>query len=69
MDPNANLKEQLALANSILHAWGTDQAVPREDIGHLAELVLALDEWIRKGGSFPTEWADSLAKRMRYTTP
>lgn len=55
MDPNANLSEQLRLAQQI-------QACPNPAHGgcyectiaadHLAELVLTLDNWLRTGG-FP----------------
>ncbi len=63
MDPKANLLEQLRLArriNTIVDACPDDgdyyddqlkafsETAPR-----LAELVLALDEWMRKGGFSP----------------
>lgn len=48
MDPNANLEEQLRLAEAIL-----DEG---EEGNRLAELVLALDEWIRRGGFLPEAW-------------
>jgi hypothetical protein len=41
MDPDANLRRQLALARVAVH---TD--VDRDTLIELAELVLALDEWI-----------------------
>ena len=41
MDPEANLKEQIAIANEIL-------VVMVEQIVRLAELVIALDEWNAK---------------------
>lgn len=50
MDPNANLKEQRELAKKILEENN------REDVDRLAELVLALDEWLSKGGFPPTDW-------------
>jgi hypothetical protein len=59
MDPKANLEEQLALAASIMAAvdaadeetgeWELD----KDDATRLAELVIALDEWRRKGGFDP----------------
>lgn len=49
MDPNANLKEQRELAEAIL-------ALEEVDATRLAELVLALDEWIAGGGSIPDRW-------------
>jgi hypothetical protein len=55
MDPNANLKEQLAITRAILadkepHTFGAIR---------LAELVEALDEWITKGGFLPGRWGRS----------
>ena len=57
MDPNANLQEQLRIARFIQDR--ADQAVHDDDsalavsAARLAELVLALDEWQRKGGFSP----------------
>lgn len=50
MDPNENLKQQLQMAKDILDGVHFDQE------GELAELVLALDEWIMGGGFLPTDW-------------
>lgn len=56
MDPVANMKEQLDLANAIMlfsEADPMDENEQTEYIewaGRLAELVIALDEWRRKGG-------------------
>jgi len=59
MDPTANLKEQLELARSLTK--GSDQlgaydTVDTIDAVRLAELVLALDGWIKKGGFLPEQW-------------
>ena len=54
MDPDTNLKEQLELANRIL-ACGAHDMVDGE-LERLAELVEALDEWIRSGGFLPDAW-------------
>jgi hypothetical protein len=35
---------------------GADRYELELDATRLAELVLALDEWIRKGGFLPTRW-------------
>ena len=51
MDPNANLAEQLILANRILN--GKEGSC---DSGGLAELVLALIEWLSKQGFKPERW-------------
>lgn len=66
MDPNANLKEQLDIARRILKVWddcnadGTLTAGQRDFIadksGRLAELVEALDGWMRTGGFCPVRW-------------
>lgn len=52
MDATANLAEQLDLAKSILH----DGVEGAENTERLAELVLALHDWINKGGFLPDQW-------------
>jgi len=52
MDPNANLIEQRRIAQAIVdspdaHSYGAVR---------LAELVLALDQWMTNGGFAPGEW-------------
>lgn len=54
MDPNANLVEQLELARSILD----EGKYPDDRPDRLAELVIALDEWIKKGGFLPVQWPE-----------
>lgn len=56
MDPNANLAEQLRLARDP-EEWDHDSGT------RLAELVVALDEWIRKGGFLPDAWKP---KEIKY---
>lgn len=57
MDPDANLKEQLEIARRIQEDWDTDERLPDPgDAQRLAELVIALDEWRRKGGFLPQRW-------------
>jgi len=54
MDPVANLKEQLELANDIVKQTAEGCTfIDVETADRLAELVLALDEWRRKGGFDP----------------
>ena len=53
MDPNANLDEQLRLANKILRSDKWTDA----DAERLAELVEALDGWIDRGGFLPQHWS------------
>ena len=52
MDPNAALDELLNLATSDLREFGND-------VHRLAELVLALDGWLAKGGFLPSRWNQS----------
>lgn len=69
MDPNANLEEQLTIVERINacrdHAneqTGEHQGFDGEpcqcvdDAERLAELVEALDGWIRRGGFLPDAW-------------
>jgi hypothetical protein len=56
MDPDANLKEQLQLASRFVAAWDAEQPVPSEDAYRLAELVQALDGWLKRGGALPKGW-------------
>jgi hypothetical protein len=62
MDPNANVKEQLIIAQRLLdyqdgkldNDYGdVDASI---DGARLAELVLALDGWINNGGFLPQNW-------------
>ena len=62
MDPIANLKEQLEIAREIQTIWDaaaegylgvTDRKTVSDKADRLAELVIALDEWRRKGGFDP----------------
>lgn len=57
MDPVANLREQLELSRKIIDL-GDRRSAPRgvaweDDCLRLAELVVALDEWRKKGGFDP----------------
>jgi acyl carrier protein len=53
MDPNANWEEQLEIAERLLQG-----RLPFHEVDslRLAELVLALNEWIQKGGFLPAAW-------------
>jgi len=55
MDPNANLKEMLELAQAIVEH---DQEYDADHIDavRLAELVLAMHEWLGHGGFRPNAW-------------
>lgn len=60
MDPNANLAEQLQLAADILKQCdnATDATGVTQDAERLAELVLALNEWLTNGGFIPQTWRE-----------
>lgn len=53
MDPDANIREQLALARALVTEEERDSSDQATDADRLAELVLALDEWRRKDGYDP----------------
>ena len=62
MDPNSNLKEQLHLAQHIIN---TDDPTVRVGAAiRLAELVEALDEWLRRGGFRPAAWEQGPKKNV-----
>lgn len=50
MDPTANLQEQLRIAKRIANGRDADSV-------RLADLVIALNEWITRGGFLPAPWA------------
>lgn len=53
MDPNSNLREMLEIAQRI--AFDPYDRYDTETV-RLAELVIALDEWIRKQSVLPSAW-------------
>jgi len=59
MDPDYNRYEQLQLASKLLEATENDRPVKDEDVLRLSELVIALDEWITKGGFLPKAWRET----------
>lgn len=56
MDPDANLKEALELANCLACEGDFDPHAKLIEAERLADLLLALDEWITKGGFLPERW-------------
>lgn len=61
MDPTANLAEQREIAARITLAVDTADPstinpVDPDDAARLAELVMALDEWMSRGGFLPAAW-------------
>ncbi len=59
MDVDENLREQLELANRIIDRHNGGEPADESEVDRLAELILALDEWIRKGGMLPRRWRDA----------
>jgi hypothetical protein len=61
MDPNATLAEMVGLAEVIQKDYEDEDGngVDQDDANRLAELVEALNNWIRKGGFLPTAWQDN----------
>jgi hypothetical protein len=64
MDPNENLTEQLQIAREMTTDRDGGFTNQSESTLRLAELVIALDEWIRKGGFIPEAW--DLKARRRW---
>ncbi len=56
MDPDANLEEQRRLAQRIIADEESGMGSATLDADRLAELVIALDEWITNGGFLPEAW-------------
>ncbi len=66
MDPDANLQEQLEIARSVVRNIEQREGNAMPDLSEaeiadaadrLAELILALDEWLRHGGFLPHPWS------------
>lgn len=63
VDPDANLNEQLELARGFIaqadtHPTLRSEFVSLDDAVRLAELVLALDAWLRQFGALPRTWRE-----------
>jgi len=64
MDPDANIREQVELAERIQRRIDSEHqgvAGPAlqgviDDADRLAELVIALDGWVARGGFLPQRW-------------
>lgn len=57
MDPSQTLADLLGSAREILAAEESSPEPPSDDTVALAERVLALHEWIERGGFLPAAWA------------
>lgn len=55
MDPEKNLEQQVNMAATILRLVDGDLDVTVE-AARLAELVLAMNDWISRGGVIPKRW-------------
>jgi oligoribonuclease (3'-5' exoribonuclease) len=64
MDPEENLKTQLLLAKAILESGETGVRNWGATAHRLAELVVALNEWIAKGGFLPKAWNKNALEAM-----
>ena len=62
MDPNANLAEQLRLARKLINNEWSKSSEKDEYAARLAELVEALDGWLKGGGFLPEAWGVSWRK-------
>lgn len=51
MDPSVNLAEQIMICYNVINGKPVDT-------NRLAELVLNLHEWMRKGGHPPKQWKE-----------
>lgn len=58
MDPNANLAELLKLASRALAGVDKCGDAMQVDYDHyrMADLIMSLDQWLRKGGALPIMW-------------
>jgi hypothetical protein len=56
MDPNATLREMLELANAVLDNEDKSDGEVVANAVNLADAVLTLDAWLRRGGFLPTAW-------------
>lgn len=60
MDPDANLDE---IREIIERSKGRDYGVSLNEGERLAELIVALDEFLSKGGFLPTTWQQASAAK------
>ena len=58
MDPTMNLEMQRRLAARLVVRSELGQPIGADDAVRLAELVIALDEWLARGGFLPSQWAE-----------
>ena len=56
MDPNQTLNELLDCAERVIYHYDGDGVIDIEDSHTLADGIMALNEWLNKGGFLPDEW-------------
>jgi hypothetical protein len=56
MDPDATLAELLDLAREHQAELDDESRSPHVDTGHMADLLLELDDWLRRGSATPRAW-------------
>ena len=58
MDPKSNLESQLSLSKQMLKDYEdtNSNGIDQDDAARLAELVLALNDWLSHGGFLPPQW-------------
>jgi hypothetical protein len=61
MDPDANLIEQRNIARDLIARFDRGENLSDYDAARLAELVIALDEWIIGRGFLPASWQKAQA--------
>lgn len=59
MDPDENLREQRKLSARLMYQAENGIDVDEDDVLRLAELVIAMDNWIAIGGFPPRAWRDA----------
>lgn len=57
MDPDANLAEQLKLADKLTNNECESVEAELDDMLRLAELVLTMNVWLSSGGFKPKAWS------------
>lgn len=67
MDPDANLARQLELANLVIDPDLSHRVTGAfiDQAEELAELVLALHEWLARGGFKPKAWGSAIATSIK----
>lgn len=62
MDPDACVDQLVGIAQSML---ADPDHASEHDVERLAELVCALDGWLRRGGAWPQRWTEDSLRVFR----